>query len=63
MAKDFLDENHIAYTDYDVAQNLEKRQELIQRSGQMGVPVIVVGDEVIIGFDRERLAAALGIKE
>ena len=40
----------------------EKRQEMISKSGQMGVPVIFVGDEMIIGFDKERLASSLGIQ-
>ncbi|MCX6787495.1 MAG: glutaredoxin family protein [Candidatus Kaiserbacteria bacterium] len=61
IAKDFLKEKGIVYTEFNVAQDLEKRQEMIQRSGQMGVPVIFVGNEMIIGFDREKLASALGI--
>ncbi len=61
MTKDFLGEKGIAYTNYDVAHDLEKRQEMIQKSGQMGVPVIMVGDELIVGFDKERLQSALGI--
>ena len=71
IAKDFLKENNVAYTEFNVAQDLEKRQEMIQRSGQMGVPVIFIGDpsspsgqdEMIIGFDRERLATVLGINK
>ncbi len=61
MTKDFLKEKGIGYTDFDVAHDLEKRQEMIQKSGQMGVPVIFVGDEMIIGFDQERLVSSLGI--
>lgn len=61
MAKDFLKEKGIEYTEFDVAHDLDKRQEMIQKSGQMGVPVIFVGNEMIIGFDRERLVATLGI--
>lgn len=61
MAKEFLKEKGIGYTEHNVASDLEKRQEMIQRSGQMGVPVIFVGDEMIIGFDQERLASTLGI--
>jgi glutaredoxin-like YruB-family protein len=61
MTKDFLKEKNIAFTDFDVAHDLEKRQEMIQKSGQMGVPVIFVGDEMIIGFDQERLVSLLGI--
>lgn len=61
MAKDFFKEKGVSYTEYDVARDLEKRQEMIQKSGQMGVPVIFVGDELIIGFDKERLASSLGV--
>ncbi len=61
MTKDFLKEKGIGYTDYNVASDLEKRQEMIQKSGQMGVPVIFVGSEMIIGFDKERLVSSLGV--
>ena len=61
IAKNFLKEKGIAYTEFDVAHDLEKREEMIQRSGQMGVPVIFVGDEMIVGFDEERIALSLGI--
>lgn len=61
MTKEFLKEKGIGYTDYDVAHDLEKRQEMIQKSGQMGVPVIFVGDEMIVGFDKERLESTLGV--
>ncbi len=61
MSKEFFKENGINYTEYDVAHDLAKRQEMIQKSGQMGVPVIFVGDEMIIGFDKERLASTLGV--
>ncbi|TSC64767.1 MAG: glutaredoxin-like protein [Parcubacteria group bacterium Gr01-1014_91] len=61
MTKDFLKEKGIGYTEFNVASDLEKRQEMIQKSGQMGVPVIFVGPEMIIGFDKERLISTLGI--
>ncbi len=61
MTKDFLKEKGIGYTDFDVAHDLGKRQEMIQKSGQMGVPVIFVGNELIVGFDKERLASTLGV--
>jgi glutaredoxin 3 len=61
MTKDFLKEKGIAYTEHNVASDLEKRQEMIQKSGQMGVPVIYVGDELIVGFDKERLMSTLGV--
>jgi len=61
MTKDFLKDKGVDYTEYNVASDLEKRQEMIQKSGQMGVPVIFVGNEMIVGFDQEKLASTLGI--
>lgn len=61
MTKEFLKEKGIAYTDFDVAHDLEKRQEMIKKSGQMGVPVIFVGEEMIVGFDKEKLESSLGV--
>ena len=61
MTKDYLKEHNVPFTDYDVAKDLQKRQEMIQKSGQMGVPVIFIGDELIVGFDKEKIASTLGI--
>lgn len=55
MTKEFLKERGIGYTEHNVAADLEKRQEMIQKSGQMGVPVILVDDEIIVGFDKPKL--------
>ncbi len=54
--KEFFDENNVAYEDYNVQDDVEKRQEMIEKSGQMGVPVIAIGDEIVIGFDKDRLS-------
>ncbi|MFZ2523507.1 MAG: glutaredoxin domain-containing protein [Minisyncoccia bacterium] len=61
-AKEFFKENKIEFTDYDVANDAEKRQEMLQRSGQLGVPVIFVGEEMVLGFDKPKLTELLGIK-
>jgi len=61
MAKEFFKENNIAYTEYDVGSNIEKRKEMVEKSGQMGVPVIIIGDELTVGFDRPRIAGLLGL--
>jgi len=61
MAKEFFDENNVSYEEYDVAADEAKRNEMIEKSGQMGVPVITVGEEVIVGFDKGRLSELLGI--
>ncbi len=62
MAKDFFAEKNIQYTNYDVSQDAAKREEMIQMTGQLGVPVIVVDGAATIGFDRARLAAKLGVE-
>lgn len=61
MTKDFLNEKNIPFKDYNVAIDLEKRQEMVDKSGQMGVPVIVIGEDVMVGFNKEKLSEALGI--
>ena len=61
-AKDFFTEHNVKFTDYNVASDLEKRKEMIDLSGQMGVPVIVIGDRMIIGFDQPRVSELLNIK-
>jgi glutaredoxin 3 len=62
MAKDFFKEHSIDYTEYDVAADDAKRQEMIDRSGQMGVPVIDIDGELTIGFDEQKISKLLGIK-
>jgi glutaredoxin len=59
MAKDYFTANNIAYTEHDVASDLEKRAEMIDITGQMGVPVIQIGDDVVVGFDEEKIAELL----
>jgi glutaredoxin-like YruB-family protein len=52
MAKDYFNSKEINYTDYNVAENAEKRMEMMELTGQMGVPVIKIGDEIVIGFNQ-----------
>jgi glutaredoxin-like YruB-family protein len=60
-AKEFFAEKGIEYTNNDVSTDVEKRQEMIELTGQMGVPVIKIGDDVVIGFDKEKISELLGI--
>ena len=62
MAKTFFKSNNVTYTEHNVASDLEKRKEMIDKTGQMGVPVIDIGGEIIVGFDEKRLKTALEIK-
>lgn len=60
-AKDFFTANNVAFTDYNVGTDLEKRKEMIEKSGQMGVPVIAVGKDLLVGFDEPKLRELLAI--
>lgn len=59
--KQFLNDNNIAFENYDVSSNQEKAEEMIKKTGQMGVPVIDVEGQIIVGFDKEKIKQALGI--
>lgn len=61
-AKEFLTAHRIPFEEVNVAVDKKAAQEMIDKSGQMGVPVIEVDSEIIVGFDRERLSKALGLK-
>ena len=63
MSKEFFQAHGVSYTEHDVAADPAMRQEMIDKSGQMGVPVIMVGDEMIVGFDKRRLSELLGVGE
>lgn len=59
--KQFLNENNIPFEDFDVSADQAKAEEMIQKSGQMGVPVLDIEGEIIMGFDKERIKQALGL--
>ena len=61
LAKEYFAENNIAYTVFDVSTDTAKREEMIQMTGQLGVPVLVIDNDIMVGFDREKLAAKLGL--
>lgn len=61
MAKEFFKEKNVTYTEYDVASDVEKRREMVEKSGQMGVPVILIGDELTVGFDKPKIVKLLGL--
>lgn len=62
QAKDYLKEKDIGFTDFDVSTDNGKAQEMIDKSGQMGVPVLDIEGKIIIGFDRDAINKELGIK-
>ena len=61
MAKEFFGEKGIQYTEYDVLTDLGKRQEMVDKSGQLGVPVITIDGKTVVGFDQAEISSLLGI--
>lgn len=62
MEKDFLRQNKIEFEDVDVSNDQKAANEMVKKSGQMGVPVTEVDGKIVIGFDKEKLKKLLGIK-
>ena len=58
-AKDFLKENNIEFENKDVAEDEAAKNELMEKSGQMGVPVLDIDGTIIVGFDQEAIKKAL----
>ncbi len=62
MAKEFFKEKGVEFTDHNVAADTARRQEMMDKSGQLGVPVIIIDDkDLVIGFDQAQLSKLLGI--
>ena len=59
VAKDWFRTNHVPYTEYDVSADQRRAEEMVRKSGQMGVPVFDVNGKVIVGFNRPAIESAL----
>ena len=59
-AKAYLDKKGVAYEDIDVSTSEEAAHQMIHRSGQMGTPVIFIGEEMILGFNQKKMDKLLG---
>lgn len=59
MAKRYLDDKHITYKDIDVDADPSAARALVEKSGQAGIPVLEIGDQIIIGFDKPKIDEAL----
>jgi len=59
--KDFLKDNGIEFENIDVSANQDKVQEMVQKSGQMGVPVVDIEGNIVVGFDKEKISQLLGL--
>lgn len=61
MAKAFFIESNVEYEEKNVASDMQAQQEMIQKSGQLGVPVTDFGDEIIIGFDKKKFQEKIAV--
>ncbi len=61
LAKEFFKANNIAYTEYNVAADAQRRAEMVDLTGQLGVPVIRVGDQITVGFSEAHMRELLGM--
>ncbi|QQR60788.1 glutathione S-transferase N-terminal domain-containing protein [Candidatus Uhrbacteria bacterium] len=62
LAKDYLKEKNIAFEDIDVAANSDSAQEMVKKSGQMGVPVLEINGQIIVGWNKSAIEEALATK-
>ena len=60
-AKQFLKDNNVAFNDIDVSKDSAKADEMVEKSGQMGVPVLNIDGKIIVGFDKEAIKKALNL--
>ena len=61
MAKQFFNENSVKFEEIDVSEDQAAAQYMVEKSGQMGVPVIEIDGKMIVGFDKPKIKAALGM--
>jgi len=61
--KAFLEERNVEFEEIDVSQDEKAQKEMIEKSGQMGVPVVEIDGQIVVGFDRAKIIELLKIKE
>ena len=62
LAKNFFSKNKIIFTEIDVSEDEKALNEMVKKSGQMSVPVIEIGDEIIVGYNETKLKKLLGVR-
>jgi glutaredoxin 3 len=63
MAKEFFAKNNVAYEEHDVASDMKAREEMVNKSHQLGVPVIDIDNNIVVGFDQKTIEGLLGLKK
>ena len=63
LAKEFFKEHNVTYNEVNVASDMNAQQEMIKKSGQMGVPVIEIDGAIVVGYDPDKLSGLLGLDD
>ena len=63
MAKAFFAKNNVAYEEHDVASDMKAREDMVNKSHQLGVPVIDIDNNIVVGFDQQVIEELLGLKK
>lgn len=63
MAKEFFKKNDVAYEERNVASDMKAREDMVNKSHQLGVPVIDIDNNIVIGFDQKTIEGLLGLKK
>lgn len=61
MAKEYFQSKNLVYTEYDVLKDIKKREEMIKETGAMGVPVIKINGQIVVGFNKSKINELLGL--
>lgn len=61
MAKDYFKKNAVSYSEYDVSKDIPRQREMLEKTHQFGVPVIVINGQIVLGFDRAKINRLLGL--
>ncbi|MBC7190603.1 thioredoxin family protein [Candidatus Aerophobetes bacterium] len=61
LVKDFLKQKNVQFEEIDVSMDKDALSEMVQKSGQMGVPVVEINGKIIVGFDKEAISKELGV--
>lgn len=61
MAKEFFAKNNVTYNEFNVASDMKAREEMVKKSQQLGVPVIDIDNNIVIGFDQKTIEGLLGL--
>ena len=55
MVKEYLSQKGITYTEHDLSKDISKAKEMVEKTGQMGVPVVIIDENIVVGFNKARI--------